>query len=974
MATVLGSIGIGTPALAQSGLEEVVVTGSRIARRDFTAASPVVTVGGESFENISTISVEQTLNQLPQFQPAGSQFASGGLQPGALGTPGIASLNLRGLGSNRNLVLVNGRRGQPANATLIIDTNSIPASAIQNVEVITGGASAVYGADAIGGVVNFILKDDFEGVEIDVQTSATEQGGGEESRFSALMGGNYGDSGNVMIGIEWATRNPVLRRDRDFFVEGWNDPGTLGSNNFIYDGGYESRGNAPSQAVVDQIFADTAPAGTASRTANFFFNEDGSLFQTGGALGYNGPLGPNALNKIHQPSGDLVGDDKHTWVSSPFERYSLFARAINDLTDNVSMFVQGNFSGMDVESTGSYSPAQGALWGAFVPRDAEHPVPPELEMLLDSRANPTAPWQLYRVLDYLGPRGTSTKTSVYQLMAGLEGSLPNNDWTWEAYVSQGRTNLLTVSYGNASLVRYRDMIAAPFYGLDYVNDAGRGFIAECASGLPVFNNFTPSDDCVDSLRTDMKATTEMEQKVAEFNIQGGIVDMPSGELRFAAGASYRENTMEFHPDLLQDNRQVIDRPLGAIQSDDAVGATDVAELYGELLVPVTNRLNLELGYRSSDYNTAGRVETYKTLFDFSATDRLRFRGGRQLANRAPNTAELFLGETLQIVGFPGADPCSTNTLNQWGNVPGNPDQAAVQALCSAIIANPTSLFDVDPGSYVNAPFLQLEVEIGQGNVNLDPEEAETYTLGAVWAGDKITASVDFYDVDIKDAIQPLDSFVTYMKCFNADGMSNPSYSLDDPGGFCRLIHRDDAGRRLNVDAPYFNLGGIRTAGADLQLNWRGDVGGNSMYVNTVLNYLSRYELQDTSSAPFLDSAGTLDEGGQFDWKLFTTIGYDLADFSLGVRWRHLPSADDASVVANPASATLGVDSYDMFDFFGRWSLNDMLGLRFGVDNLLDADPEIVGEIPGLTNARGSTMAGYYDTLGRRAYIAVKLSF
>src|SRR5690606_26936434 len=218
--------------------------------------------------------------------------------------------------------------------------------------------------------------------------------------------------------------------------------------------------------------------------------------------------------------------------------------------------------------------------------------------------------------------------------------------------------------------------------------------------------------------------------------------------------------------------------------------------------------------------------------------------------------------------------------------------------------------------------------------------AETYTFGAVWAGDAITASIDFYDIDIKDAIQPLDSMTTYMKCFNADGVSNPSFSIDDPGGFCRLIHRDDAGRRLNVDAPYFNLGGIRTAGVDLQLNWRGDVAGNSMYVNTVLNYLKRYELQDTPDAPFVDSAGTLDDGGQFDWRLFTTVGYDFQNLSLGLRWRHLPSADDASIVTNPATTTLGVDSYDMFDLFGRWSVNDRIGLRFGIDNLFDTDPEI----------------------------------
>ncbi len=975
VSAVFTSGGYHSSAGAQE-VEEVVVTGSRIARRDFTAPSPIVTVGAEEFEETSSISVEQVLNRLPQFTPAGSQFSSGEDTPGAFSTPGLSTLNLRGLGTNRNLVLINGRRGQPSSATLAVDVNTVPASAIANVEVITGGASAVYGADAISGVVNFIVKDDFEGIDLDMQTSGTQHGGGEETRLSLLMGSNFSDSGNVMMGIDWVRRNPVWERDRDFFVRGWNDPGTQGSAIFLYDAGYEPLSNPPSQTAVDAVFGSYGYApGTANPRQVFHFNADGTLFQTTGAINYRGPSGPGHINKI-QSDGNLDGDDKDTQASAGLNRYSFFTRAVHRVTDNLSAFAQGNFSSIEVEAVASYAPAQGLLWGAPIPYDnTNFPIPQHLETLLDSRPDPTAPWSLYDVTEYIGSRKTVGDTTVYQIAAGLEGSFPNRDWTWEAYVSQGDTHIVSSLPGHLALENYRAVVGAPNYGQNLHIDVGNGFELECTSGLPVFTSFTPSADCIDSIVTVLRSTTDVEQKIAEFNMQGGIMDIPGGNLRFALGASYRENTLEYHPDSLQDNRSIFNRPVGVIQADDSVGATDVLELYGELLIPVTERFTLELGTRSSDYNTAGRVGTHKALFDYQATDRLRFRGGRQVANRAPNTAELFLGRTLALVGFPGGDPCATNTGVQnrsWGNTPENPRQAEVQALCSAIINHPDSIFDQDPSSWQNIPNFGLEVEIQQGNPNLDPEEAETYTLGAVWSGDRLTASIDYYDVDIQGAISRISVYTVYQKCFNVDG-SNPTYTIDDPGGWCRMIQRDENGRRLRVSAPYFNLGGLRTSGVDLQLNWSGDVGTHSMYVNSVLNYLISYEEQASSEDEYIDYTGSLAQGGQFDWRLLTTVGYNLGDVSFGLRWRHLPSALDASAITSPATDIEGVGAYDMFDLFGRWQVNDQVGMRFGIDNLFDTDPEIVGRRPG-NNALGSTNRGHYDVLGRRAFVAVKLAF
>src|SRR6188508_164802 len=212
---------------APQALEEITVTGSRIQRQDFTANSPITTIDETSFQNTSTIGVEKVLNELPQFVPALSQFTTTDVQQTANNTIGARTLSLRGLGANRNLVLIDGKRAMPINPTMVIDTNTIPRSAIARVEVITGGASAVYGADAVGGVVNFILKDDFEGASVDVRYGDTEHGGNTEVSFSTLLGANVAEGkGNVMLGLERSTQSKVLQQERDWRVADMANPAT----------------------------------------------------------------------------------------------------------------------------------------------------------------------------------------------------------------------------------------------------------------------------------------------------------------------------------------------------------------------------------------------------------------------------------------------------------------------------------------------------------------------------------------------------------------------------------------------------------------------------------------------------------------------------------------------------------------------------------------------------------------------------
>lgn len=992
-----------TPALpafaAENGeLEEIIVTGSRIARRDLLAPSPIVTVGMETFDNSSTTSLETVLNQMPQFVPGGSQFVSGGIQSGPTATPGVATANLRGLGTNRTLVLLDGRRAQPANASLIVDLNSIPQAALQGVEVITGGASAVYGPDAIAGVVNFTLKKNFEGLILDAQSGITEEGDGEDSRISALMGMNSGNGrGNIMVGLDWTKRNAVYARDRDFFVDGWSDPRNA-SGGFNLPPSYIGSGNAPSQAAISTVLGVPLVSGTTSVPASseFRFNSDGSIFVNQGGVGYNGPLstldaGRNTM-MVQLANGTLDQKATTAVISSPADRRSAFFRGRYDITDRLTGFVQANYTNSQVDATGGGYPPAILLWGAPIPRDGRT-LPAELNTLLDSRSNPGANWSLYQVLDYFGVLTADNKTDLHQVMAGLEGKLPVKDWTWEAYYASGRTN--TVSETRIpSLQRYQQLVAAPNFGRNAtLTSSVFGYQIKCTTGLPVFEQFTPSKDCITGIETHMRQVTNLTQNVFEANVQGGAFSLPHGEVRFAAGVAWRENKFRFDPG--NPAEQITDTPVGLFASAGTQGRTSVKEAYGEVLAPVLPGLNLELGYRLSDFNTAGTHGTYKALFTWSPLDFLTFRGGYQVATRAPNTAELFAGDRLEVVSFPSVDPCSAVTLSAWGNVSSNPDRLQVQALCRALVGNSTSAFDANtynastPG--VNAtgpdgftrqtpPFFPLEIEIERGNPNVGPETARTWTLGTViqepFGWENLVVTLDGYLIRMTDTISRLSSITAYNNCFNFDGASNPGYDVNN--SYCQLILRNPiTGDREQVYALFQNLGKLETSGADFTVSYSHDLGPGNAYASAMVSWLNNYEYQPDSTAPVNDATGTLDRGGQFDYRLLTNIGYRIGGLNVGLGWRFLPSVEDASKSLLPTTTIEGVGSYSVFNLNASYAFERMT-LRAGIDNLFDKSPLIVGANPGAPSGGDTnsdqTNASYYDVLGRRFYVGIEASF
>lgn len=1028
--------GYSSPAMTQESAEEIVVTGSRIVRRDFEANSPIMTVDEELFENTSTIGVETVMNQLPQFVPAVTQFDSGEIQSTATNTPGASTLSLRGLGSNRNLVLLNGRRAMPVNASGAVDINMIPSSAIQRVETITGGASSVYGADAMAGVVNFILKDNYQGFELDMQYGITEEGDGEQERLNGLWGANFNEGqGNVLLGFEYSRRGEVMRADRDFYQRGWADPTVNGTATRISEAQWGVN-SQPSQAAVDRVFSETAP-GTVSPAGPFSFNDDGSIYSTseGGAYRYQGPFNDH-LGTIRKftDEGALVENQTDALISIPMERYAVFGRAHMDISENTAAFLQANFAQNSNRTTLQYSPATGP-WGAQIPYGNEiwedslnadgstasayrpgglhglncgpmggcteteaFPVPDELAILLDSREDPSAAWLLGDVLDWAGPRRTENKVTSFQLVFGFDGRLPFQDWTWETYASYGNTNIGTKLLGFASVERFRAVASSPNYGRGFFftgNPEGDGFgggLGQCATGLPIFERFIPTEDCQEAITANLQNQADMEQKVFEANLQGGIMELPAGQLRFAAGVSYRENNFDYLTDVMVSQNSFLDSGAGLFPASNTDGSTKSRDVYGELLIPVVAGLplvqefNIEAGYRYSNNDPSPNVDTYKVLLDWTVNDRIRFRGGYQVANRAPNIGELFLSRTQTLAFTFDGDYCSTrNPSNPFSANPElNPNAAEVQQLCRTLMgstgaANFYSDPENQPDTSAGFSFINLV-----GNAELDNETADTMTLGGVFnITDGLTLTADWYNIEISDMISAQTASSVYRQCLDPsiNAGFDPNYEPCQ-----RLVRNPSTGLVEPTDVSYSNEAWLETSGIDFNLRWNQSLFNGSLTANIQATYLDEMKTRVTPAADVTEWVGTAGpndvtgvQGGAYDYRAFTTVTYiDNAGWNLTLRWRHLPGIDNAGT-ATGTSTVLPTNDYNIFDFSGgyRWGSERSYLLRYGVDNLFDTQPQITGRNANpadLSTGAGSTDSSFYDVLGRRYYVGFQVQF
>lgn len=926
---------------AESGIETVVVTGSRIATQVGTvAASPITTLSEEGLDNTGATTLETALAALPQFGIGSGSTSTG------YSASGMASVNLRGLGYARNLVLLDGKRLQPSNNQQTVDINTVPKAIIGSVDIITGGASAVYGSDAIAGVINFKTKK-FEGIEASAEYSASEAYGGGTQDYSLTIGGNFAkDRGNVVLSLTYTKRDPIAYQDVDFYRQNVG-----GGDLRTGEGTYNPSTNRPSQAALNALFSSYGyAAGSVPANSYLSFNSDGTLFAaTNGLTNFKGNLALVGVN------GSLYYKSIYLLAQTPIERYTGYAKATYDLTENIHAFAQLNYT--NYTSTTLAEPGNTTL---SIP--VTNPfIPTALATLLASRANPTANFSLEKRFYEAGPRINNREFNVLQLQAGLNGEISAIDGTWEFYASHGETKVTTISPGSVVTSKLKTLL-----------NAADGGASICEGGYNPFNLTTLSDACYSYLVASPLQRTSLDRDIVEANLQGHAFDLPAGEVRFNVGASYRADSYTFRPDSDIANGTTVGVPAAGASS----GSTNVYELYGEALIPVLKDLpfarevSVDAAYRFSNYNLAGIAHTYKADVNWLVFDTLRLRGGYQRAVRAPNVGELFIAPStgsaaIGEVTSGGGDPCAYNSSARAGA-----NAAKIKTLCVAQ-GVPASLIDTFTNAQNDLP------STSTGNTALNPEKADTITFGTVLTSPFETGalsqahlSVDYYNIAIKDAIGAISGQTALNKCFNLDG-SNPNYSSSNY--YCTLFTRNASGVLTAVQLPTVNLGAYRTSGLDFEAQWRSGLGAlglddryGAVSITSNVNYLLGYKIQTVSNGAWYDYANVT--GYVPRLKSVTTFGYTLDSYDGGFRWRHISHLKASAKVSNPASTTPDTPSFDAVDFFVDWKINDTLKLSGGLTNLLDSDPPVVGGVAG------STDANLYDTLGRSFYIRLKASF
>ena len=965
---------IAGPAAAEDELlEEIFVTGSRIARHDLESPSPIVIVPREAFEETGSNSVDTVMNRFPQFVP---DFTGTSNNPG---NGGQGNLQLRGLGTRATMVLLNGRRLIPANGTGVVDVNIIPPALIESAEIITGGASAVYGSDAMAGVVNFRLKEEFEGLQFDGSYGVTDRGDGDEFDLGITGGLPFaGGRGQLMGYVGYSERQPIRYSERDFtrYPLVYSGPGAGGvgpGGAFLAGGSPAIAEGAPaavqaSQQAFDALFASYGfPTGTVPFQDYFGINADGTLFTLGnGAPGsvvnFRGERDPVAFNDRN------YGFNFAPWsyLQMPLERVSGYGRASFQFSPDHRAYVEGLYAGTRVDQSLAPAPSFEITIPALNPL-----IPADLRFLLDSRPDPAAAVLVFKRFVELGPRIASNEYDVHQLTAGLQGALPYH-WRYDGYVQHGANDWDARQQGNALRSLINDLSDAP--------DAGASICGEF-SVLGIGNMPAP---CIDYISVGGVNRQDYSQTIVELSAEGPLMALPAGEIRVALGIMHKRDDYSYQADpmasvVLEDGLQDI---IGFDAAADIDGSDDNTDLYVEMLVPLladrpgVERLDAGLGFRHSEYDSAGGADSWKAELLYQPIAPLHLRGSVQRAVRVPSVFELYQPRLPAEYSADGAigglvDPCEAGSAERSG-----PDGDRVEDLCLAQGVPALLLPEFADQNLVH-------VGVYGGNPDLQPETADTLTLGFAlnsWSSNEwlsgIQVSLDWYRFRIEDAVEYVFAPTYIPLCY--DPRTNPAFS---PGNaWCRFFSRNaQSGEIEDFTDVLVNIDGYEVSGIDLQFAWTLKAGPGEVAIDALVAWMDRFEVIPPAGLPGRDKVGYVgfdatgaaifDLGGSRpEWKSRVDLGYTQGPLTLGTQWRFVDAMHDANRDLN-----YRVPSYDYFDLYATYVFGtgraEGATLRVGVENIGDEDPPL---LPSTVNA--NTDASQYDVLGRRYYMNLSYRF
>lgn len=951
----VASVAVSFPVVAEESISEVVVTGTRIANRDASAETPIFTVSSDAIEESGATTVDHFLNTLPQVTP---NLSSQSNNPSSNGR---AFVDLRGLGTNRNLVLIDGRRGMGSTGGGVVDVNTIPAALIDRAEVITGGAAATYGPDAVSGVVNFIMKKTFDGVALNTNYGLTEEGDGQQWGADITMGGAFGDGrGNAVFNAGYFKRDDMYKDAREWAAQASTTTSTLPG------GSYVPGSNQPSQASIDStIGAGCARSGGA---AGFGFNPDGTLFCTGIAgtpqnvVGYTGPESdiatrfyPDFFSYNFEPDNILV---------LPMERWNLYTRMDYEVTSHFRPYAQAMYTNYNALQELAPTPAGGTT-GFTVP--VTNPfIPAELRTLLASRPTATAgdPFQFDKRFKDLGGRTGYNNHDVWQLVAGAEGDIVGS-WQYDVYASYGRSVQTEIQGGNVRRDRTQTLLNDRYGG---AGNAATNTPVICEGGLNLFGSAPISKACADYISLEAKNLTVVEQNVIEAVFSGDLFNLPAGAVQAAIGAGYRDLSFDFKPDSGLQPGLVA----GFNQQLPVNGVLEFTDVFGEVAIPIladlpgVKDLGVTLGIRSTDSSQSGRDETWKASLEWGITDWARFRGGMQYAVRSPNINELFAPQLNNFPTFTNADPCNA-TLPPQALYRNGPNGAQITALCGQ--QSPRA----DDADY-NQPSSQATGITG-GNPDLTPETADSFTAGFVlespWDGamvERMSMSVDYWSIELEEVIAAVGAQTIVQRCYNRDG-ANPTFDINNQ--WCQLFNRDPRnGGVIDLSQLQRNQAFINTSGVDLTFNWGFPLGGyGDLGFSLLTTWVEKYETQTTEVDPVYDYVGSIGSttgSSTPEWGGRFTTSYAYNNLKAQVTARYIDEMINAQVVTGGSPVTnTGVDATWYVDLSGSYDLMENVTLRLGVNNLTNQEPRLYSP-----NVQANTDPSVYDVLGRRYFLGI----
>lgn len=982
-------------------LEAVQVTGSliRAGTRGEASFSPLATVDAAQITAAGQVSLDSALGRMPQFAAAQGQSEVGDVQ-GATGFQGGQSYaDLRGLGAERTLVLVDGQRLVPTSPSGAVDLNLIPMALIESVDVMTGGASATYGSDAMAGVVNFRLRQHFQGLQVSVQHGASTHGDGSENSASVLLGGNFADGkGNVVIDLEYHKRDGITGADRSFFSDPVNFPRAVPRAPEGIFSTAELGGNIP-VSTINSILAGypgTTPiAGTGNYDGFVGLNSDGTLFTTrspGNCVqNYRGPVG-KVLGLGISPDCTKVENylGPYFLVQVPMHRYNLFSKVTYNINEDLQAYAQLNFMTSTAEDTngGSFVGP-----GKFVYVPQNNPFVTgntALMSLLNSRTaltpggTPgTGPLEMEGWLTQFGPRIESFRYHDYQLTAGLNGWVGSSSVQWNVFGSYGQTNLDNYQQNNVNLPALETIMygTANFVGSNGANCEGYAWNP--------MGNHPVSPGCLAYVAGTTKNNMVLTQKYLQGTVSGDLWELPAGAVKFAVGADYRSDGFNYQADpALNPAFNVMPSPIPPdiiSPSYDLIGSTSgtqtVREGFAELSAPLlrdepfAKELSLDIGARYSRYSRFGGVNTWKAGLRWQVDDAVAFRGGFNRAIRAPSLQELF-NPTVQAQDSISGDPCEVGSPQRSGGA-----AAQVQALCLAQ-GVPASVYPSFTYGVSSAN------GIITGNPDLKPEVANTYTVGVVLTphfeapmARDLGATLDYYRIAINGAIAGVTLDSVIQDCFNANN-ANPSYT--ESNTFCQRITRDPTTGDITLGRESSeNIGSYVSEGADIEAHWGfqlHDLGlpiSGRVKLQTFISYLRSLRVSGVPGVADLNYAGSVGDtntamaadGTSISdlshprWKAITTLGYSDGPWSAALRWRYISGMTD--LMDGVGSGDQGVPAYNYFDLDGHWEVTHDVELSAGVTNLTDKAP------PRIAGAAFLTDAATYDIVGRTYFVGVK---